>query len=190
MPQGAETIYGFLATQAPAAHFRFEDVVTKVLPLFGGVTGAVCLDVAPVGPGAVAFPIGVAVPPIEPCLFTLPTVAGFVGAAVDAVAPPITGAGFEAPPIAFSFVLAGPPSAFWAREGQATLAVSAPIDTPSTIILIVGLFFMDAIFLSLSGYQRIMRDSLPVMCGFGALYLRLGKCECTTGRNRSAVRFV
>jgi hypothetical protein len=154
-------LYGFLATQAPAAHFRFEGVVTTALPLFDGVTGAVCLGVAPVGPGAVAFPIGVAEPPIEPCLFTLPTVAGFVGAAVEAVAPPITGAGFEAPPIAFCFVLAGPPNAFWAREGQTTPAESAPIDIPSTIILIVRLFFMDAIFLSLGGYQRIRRLTSP-----------------------------
>src|SRR6516165_5606804 len=141
--------YGFvpLATQAPPPHFRFEEVVTTLVPLLGARTDGFCFAAPALSP-AVTLPteLPVTMPPAEVGFVAPPIAAGFVTAGAGATVPPMTGAGFEAPPIAFCFVLAGPPSAFCAREGRATVSPSVPIDTTSTIILIMGLFFMDATF--------------------------------------------
>jgi hypothetical protein len=147
--KGQRRCYGFvpLVMHAPPPHFRFEEVVTAVVLLFGTMTGGLCFAAPAVSP-AVPLPIELPVtaPPAEVGFVTLPTVAGFVTVEAGVAAPPITGAGLEAPPIVFCFVFAGPPSAFWASEGFATDSESAPIDIPSTIVLIMALFFISAIF--------------------------------------------
>ena len=146
--RAAVSAYGFvtLATHAPPPHFRFEEVVTTVVALFGALTGGLCFAAAAVSP-AVALPIEppFPAPTAEAGFVMLPTTAGLVTAGAEMAVPPMTGAGFEAPPIAFCFVLAGPPIPFWAREGRATVSESVPIDMTSTIILIMALFFMAAI---------------------------------------------
>jgi hypothetical protein len=118
--------------------------------LFGAMSDGVCLAALALCP-AVPLPIElpVAAPLTDIGLVTLPTATGLVTTEVDVAAPPITAAGFEAPPIALCFVLAGPPSAFWARVGRARPTASMPIDITSTVVLIMALFFfMGAIFLS------------------------------------------
>jgi hypothetical protein len=136
--------YGFpLATQTPPPHFRLEGMVTSGLPLLGGPTGGFCLAVPSVEPGVAALPVTpVVVLGSEPGLGGLPIVGGFVTEA-DVVAPPIAVAGLEAPPIAFGFVFAGPPSAFCAKVGCAALTASAPIEMPSSKMLVVVRFFID-----------------------------------------------
>ena len=121
-------------------------MVTTLAPLFGATTGGLCFAAPAVG-AAAALPIELPVtaPTAEAGFVTPPSVAGFVTAETDAAAPPMTGAGFEAPPIALCFVLTGPPSAFCAREGRATVSATVPIDITSSIILIIVLFFMRAI---------------------------------------------
>jgi hypothetical protein len=140
--------YGFapLVTHAPAPHFRFGEVVTTVVALFGATTVGLCFAAPAAGP-TVPLPIELPVtaPPAEAGFVTPPSAAGFVAAEAEMAVPPMAGAGFEAPPIALCFVLAGPPSAFWAAEGHATVSASVPTDTTRTIILIMVLFFMDAI---------------------------------------------
>ena len=69
----------------------------------------------------------------------------------DVVAPPITGAGFDAPPIALCFGLAGPPSAFWASEGWETPVVNTPSDVTSNVTLNIALLFMDAPLRAIGG---------------------------------------
>jgi hypothetical protein len=134
-------------------------MVTSGLPLLGGPTGGFCLAVPSVEPGVAALPVTpVVVLGSEPGLGGLPIVGGFVTEA-DVVAPPIAGAGLEAPPIAFGFVFAGPPSAFCAKVGCATLTASAPIEMPSSKMLVVVRFFIDCeSFCRRAGYRRIMRD--------------------------------
>jgi hypothetical protein len=109
-----------LATQAPAAHFKVEDVVTTVPPLFGVTTGGFCFVAPTVEPGIVALPVepGVAVPPTEPCFVTPTTEICFVVLPTETclVAPPITGPGDAAPPTAPCFGFVGPPTAFWAEQ--------------------------------------------------------------------------
>jgi hypothetical protein len=141
--------YGFvpLATQAPPPHFRFEEVVTTLVPLLGAMTDGFCFAAPALSP-AVPLPLELPVttPPAEVGLVTPPTTAGFVIVEADVAVPPMTGAGFDAPPIALCLVLAGPPSAFCAREGRATVSPSVAIDTTSTVVLIMVLFFMGATF--------------------------------------------
>jgi hypothetical protein len=123
-------------------------VVTTLVPLFGATGDGVCfaaLALCPAVPPPIELPV--TAPPAGVGFVTLPTAAGFVTTEVDEAVPPMTGAGFDAPPIAPCFVLAGPPSAFWAREGGAKVAASMPVDTTSNIVLImVQFFFIGAIF--------------------------------------------
>jgi hypothetical protein len=160
-------IYGFvpLATHAPPPHFRFEEVVTTLAPLFGATTGGLCLA-APAVSAAVPLPIELplAAPTAGAGFVTPPPTAGLVTAEADAAVPPMTGAGFEAPPIALCFVLAGPPSAFWAREGLATVSETVPIEIASTIILIMVLFFMNAIY-RLAGRISTVRPRSLIRAG-------------------------
>src|SRR6516165_4611727 len=139
--------YGFvpLATQAPPPHFRFEEVVTTLVPLLGARTDGFCFAAPALSP-AVTLPTErpVTMPPAEVGFVAPPIAAGFVTAEAGAAVPPMTGAGFEAPPIAFCFVLAGPPSAFCAREGRQTAVVNTPSDVASNVTLNIALLFMDA----------------------------------------------
>ena len=150
--------YGFpLATHAPPPHFRFEGVVTTLVPFFGVTTGGVGFAAPTVRPG-VTLPIElpVTLPPAEVGLFTPPTAAGFVTVGADVVAPPIAGAGFEAPPITFCFVLAGPPTAFWASEGWETAVVNTPSDVTRNVTLNIALHFMTQPFVP-SGDRQYLR---------------------------------
>lgn len=156
--------YGFvpLVTHAPAPHFRFE-VVTTVVALFGATTGGLCFVAPAASPGAtLPIELPLTAPTAEAGFVTPPIAAGFATAEAEMAVPPMAGAGFEAPPIALCFVLAGPPSAFCAREGRETVNGSMPIDITSTIILIMVLFFMDAIFLVAGRTSALCLRSLSV----------------------------
>jgi hypothetical protein len=134
-----------LVTHAPPPHFRFEEVVITVVPFFGATTGGVCLA-EPADSPAVPFPIELPVtaPPAEISFVTPPTAAGFVTVEADMAVPPMTGAGFEAPPIVLCFVFAGPPIAFWASKEWETAVVNTPSDMTSNVTLNIALLFMDA----------------------------------------------
>jgi hypothetical protein len=152
-----------LEIQAPPPHFRFEVVVTTVLPLFGGVAGGLCLGVPAAKPCVVGLPVvpvvtvllvepGVGVPPSRPGFVMLPTVAGFVLTDAGVDAPPSTGPGFATPPTAVCFVFAAPPTAFWAEAGCETTMES----TPNSKAVTVALIFIGVTLISCRKHQRGM----------------------------------
>jgi hypothetical protein len=102
--------FGPLDVQAPEAHFRFDDAVTTVLPLFGGVTGGFCLVAADVWPGVIPLLIvaGVLVGEVGLAIPTTGPGFGGLGGEIGLIDPPTAGGGLAAPPILFCCVLAPP----------------------------------------------------------------------------------